>query len=411
MSGELSRRGVSVTRAILLTSAGGLLFFIVSLIWYFVGHEDSPPPAGFIYFVGMLYGALTLFLAYWLLSLAGDPSVSQRGTELQAYGIKSSPDLIIQLDNAMRVVALNPTAERHFKYSGHAVRGMPLSFLIDNTPAPAKRADVVFEDTAAAKTPALTEESAQSRARELALRAGTRLTALAQPLFGYTELALQGLAPDHPVRGDIAEIGRSASRVVLLAQTLELYGANDGLGDGRPVESRAVDLGDLLDELRPDFEMLLAPGTRIKIERPADPVVVQADPRLTRLATLLLAANAEESMPPESTIAVTASPEGAVRVSDTGPGLTESMRSALFTPLSSTKDPERGLGLGLIAARAAMHRQQAELLVARSNASGTVVSLVFPPTRSAGGDGSMEPREEQLAKTGEPAPRELEISL
>ena len=367
-SGELSRRSVSVARSMLLVSAGGLLVFVIGFIWLILGHEDAPPPLGLFLLLAVLYGSAMLGLSYWLLKLAGDPSMNERGSELQAYGIRSCADPILQLDDGLRVVALNPAAERRFGYNGHSVRGMPLRFLVSHLVPPAKRADIVVPSS---RSQAASAESKETGVRALALRAGIRLTTLAQPLYGYTELALQSLPPDHPVRPDLAEIGRSSSRIALLAQMLELYGGSDR------VNTQTVDLHAVLEELKPDFDLLLEPGTQIKIEMPGQPAKVEADPRLLRLATLMVVANAEESMAPNSTITIKAS-EGSIRIFDQGVGLTDTMRTALFTPLASTKDAERGMGLGLVAARAAMRLQDAELLVVRSNSTGTAVSLVFP---------------------------------
>lgn len=360
----------------LLASSLGLLFFVVGLIWLLVGHEDAPPPAGLFFGFAVLYGSAMLGLSYWLLTLAADPSVSQRGAELQAYGIRTSPDAVLQLDEALRVVAMNPAAERRFGYSGHSVQGMPLRFLVSHLTPQAKRSDIVLPESRTAGVTAATSESRLEEARAVALRAGTRLTALAQPLYGYTELALEALPADHPVRADIAEIGRSSSRIALLAQTLELYGGSDR------VQKSPVDLNSVMDDLKTDFDLLLDPGTQIKIEKSAQPAIVDADARLLRVAALLLVANSEESMAPNSRITIQVN-EDSLRISDEGPGLTDTMRMALFTPFATAKDGERGVGLGLVAARAAMRLQNAELLVVRSNESGTVVSLLFPRDRMA----------------------------
>lgn len=352
--GELSRRGVSAARAMLLTSAVGLLLFFVALTWLLVGVEDLPPPAGVFYGIGAAFGAAMLALSYWLLKLAGDPSVSRRGAELQAFGVKACPDSIVQLDEALRVVGLNPAAERRFRHTGPSASGMPLGFLL------------------AGVAPGVQQEAV----RDFALRAGVRLGALAQPLSGYTELALLNVPEGSAASRDIEEIGRSASRIALLGQTLELFG-----GSSR-VECRPVDLHALLDEMATDFRLLLAPGTRLEREPPAGPLIVEADARLTRLAILLLVSNAEESIPPNSTIAINAA-EGSLRIADRGAGLPDTVRAALFTPLTSTKDAERGLGLGLAAARAAMRLQRADLQVVRSSSLGTVVSLDFPQPAAA----------------------------
>jgi C4-dicarboxylate-specific signal transduction histidine kinase len=64
-------------------------------------------------------------------------------------------------------------------------------------------------------------------------------------------------------------------------------------------------------------------------------------------------------------------------VADTGAGLPKDVRHALFRPLVSTKDPERGVGLGLHAARTAMRLQLGDLQLTESGDSGSTLTLVF----------------------------------
>lgn len=400
-TGELSRRGVSVARAMLLTSAAALLAFLVGYIWLVVGYEDSPPPQGVFQSIAVLYSGVMLALSIWLLTLAGDTAVTKRGFELQTHGVRSSSDPIVQLTEALRIVALNPAAERRFGYSTAAASGMPLTFLVpgQTAAATAKRAEVAPVPSAAerpdrqeAKAPIRLEEP-QTSARRLATRVGTRLSHLVQPLLGYTEIALESLEPDHPVRTDLQEIGRASSRVVLLAQALEMYG-----GTSRS-HSVPVELNGFLDSLEPDLRFVLQPSTRLRLEKSANPVTVNADAGLTRTAALLLACNAEESMPAGSTITLAVGRDG-LRVIDSGSGLPREVCLAPFKPLTSTKDAERGVGLGLHAARTAMRLQQADLQLQRSGEHGSVLALIFP--RSDGDAIATTPEEEQLEATASP---------
>ena len=360
----------------LLTSAVALLAFLVGYLWLVVGYEDAPPPQGLFQSIAVLYSGAMLALSVWLLTLAGDTTVTKRGFELQAHGVRSSSDPILQLTEALRIVALNPAAERRFGHSSDAASGMPFTFLMpDQTAATAKRVEL-----APIAPPARTDrpeskpvrmEEPQTSARRLATRVGTRLSHLVQPLLGFTEIALESLEPDHPVRTDLQEIGRASSRVVLLAQALEMYG-----GTSRS-HAEPIELNGFLERLERDLRFVLQPTTRLHLEKSTLPVTVNADPGLTRTAALLLACNAEEAMPPGSTITLTVGGDG-LRVTDSGAGLPSEVRMAPFKPLTGTKDAERGVGLGLHAARAAMRLQHADLQLQRSGEHGSVLALVFP---------------------------------
>jgi len=133
---ELSRRGVNVARAMLVTAGSTCLFFLVWLAWHLAGEIESPVPPGLFLVAGLLFSAVLMGLSLSLLRMAGDRSKVRRGSELQSYGVKASSDPIIQVNEQLQIVAMNPAAERRFGHSQGSIRGMPLSFL---APAPAPR--------------------------------------------------------------------------------------------------------------------------------------------------------------------------------------------------------------------------------------------------------------------------------
>ncbi|MBM3797261.1 MAG: hypothetical protein FJW31_25175 [Acidobacteria bacterium] len=187
-------------------------------------------------------------------------------------------------------------------------------------------------------------------------------------MLGYTEIAMASLPEEHPVRTDLAEIGRASVRVALLAQTLEVYGGADRQN------SEPLNLSVLLERIEPDLRLALQPGTQLRIQRTGDNPLVLADAELTRLTLLLLACNAEEAMPAGGAIEIGIN-EGLLTVSDSGGGLPAA--GNLFEPMSISKDPERGVGLGLHSARQAMRLQRGGLDIRSSPDGGTVVALQF----------------------------------
>ncbi|MCC6539916.1 MAG: PAS domain-containing protein [Bryobacterales bacterium] len=358
---ELSRRGVALARTMLLVSGSACLFFLVGLSWQWVGHEEElRPPVTLFLTAGVLFAGVLVAVSVSLLRLAGDPSVVKRGAELQSYGVKSSGDPIVQLNDQLQIVAMNPAAERRFGHTQSAIRGMPLSFL---APPPPKK-----KQLEATEPPPPPPVVAPDQSKPLALRAGTRLGHLVQPMLGYTEMAMAALTADHPVRADLAEIGRASARVALLAQTLEVYGG----ADRRHIEP--TDLGQFLERLDFDLRFTLQPGTQLHVQRVGANPLVLADAGLTRLTLLLLVCNAEDAMPAGGAIHVRLS-EGVLTVSDSGAGIAAT--ETLFEPLASTKDPERGVGLGLHTAREAMRSMRGDLELRPNPAGGTSAVLTF----------------------------------
>jgi hypothetical protein len=368
-AGEVGRRGVYVSRGILIASAIAVAVFAGGLVWMKMRADDSPPmPEELPLLFGAFFAAVTLVLSTWMLYLAGDTTVAKRGQELRTYGVRSSPDPILHLDQRLRIVALNPAAESRFNCSGDAVNGMPLNLIL---PQPAQAAPAAASDPAASSPESIVVAWENDDAFTLAVRTGARLSHLVQPLLGFAELALESLEPEHPVRADLEEIGRASARVALLAQALEMYGG------ARRIHAESVDLNAFLGRLETDLRFVLQPDTRLRLTMSPRPVFVTADPRLTRTALLLLVCNAEEAMPPGSLIGIGVDRDG-IRISDSGAGLPGKIRETLFKPLASTKDAERGVGIGLHSARGAMRLQNADLKLVQSHEKGSVWALVFP---------------------------------
>ena len=68
------------------------------------------------------------------------------------------------------------------------------------------------------------------------------------------------------------------------------------------------------------------------------------------LALLNLAGNARDAMGGQGRLTIATEPDGdmiALRVSDTGSGLSPEVQEQLFRPFFTTKDPGKGTGLGL----------------------------------------------------------------
>ncbi len=376
---ELSRRGVGIARTMLLVSGSAALFFVVGFVWHLVGEEQTPLPVIFFLAAGVFLAAGILGLALSLLRLAGDPSVVKRGSELQSYGVKSAADPIVQLDDQLQIVAMNPAAERRFGHSQGSIRGMPLSLLVPQAPKKKKTPEELARAQAEENT---AREPAEKLAKQLALRAGTRLAHLVQPMLGYTEIAMVSLDADHPVRIDLAEIGRASARVALLAQTLEVYGG----ADRRNLER--LDLRRLVERVEADLRLALQPGAELQIQRAGANPLMLADAGLTRLTLLLLVCNAEDASPAGATIRVEAN-EGILTVTDAGSGMPEAANQNLEPWSSSLKDPERGVGLGLQAARQAMRLQGGELEIRPNPQGGTVVALKFADPGASSPTGEM----------------------
>ena len=142
-----------------------------------------------------------------------------------------------------------------------------------------------------------------------------------------------------------------------------------------------------VEGLRSLLERSLLEDIEIKLEFDSHVDAVKVDPGQFDLAILNLAVNARDAMPTGGALSIrverVTEPEGvavAVRVSDTGLGMTPEVQSRAFDPFFTTKEVGKGTGLGLsqVYGFALQSGGRAEL---ESEAGrGATVSIILPVT-------------------------------
>jgi signal transduction histidine kinase len=137
-----------------------------------------------------------------------------------------------------------------------------------------------------------------------------------------------------------AAIGRG---IRLTNQLLSFSRADGGeVGD--------VDLGDLIAGVEDLIRKTVGRGVVLDIRIAPEARKVRANADQIELALLNLAGNARDAMGGQGRLAITTEPDGemiALRVGDTGSGLSPEVQEQLFRPFFTTKDPGKGTGLGL----------------------------------------------------------------
>jgi hypothetical protein len=121
---------------------------------------------------------------------------------------------------------------------------------------------------------------------------------------------------------------------------------------------------------------------------------MRADPGQVELAVVNLAVNARDAMPDGGTltIATAGAADGGVvlRISDTGCGMDERVKSHLFEPFFTTKALGAGTGLGLSTVYGIVKQSGGSISVESARGAGTTVAVSFPPPSqepSVTGDG------------------------
>lgn len=184
------------------------------------------------------------------------------------------------------------------------------------------------------------------------------------------------------------------------------------LAFGRQQEQRRepVDLSALTADLSRTLRSLLGERVRLTVHLAADTPPVFSDTVHLEQILMNLAINARDAMPEGGELTLEARralaselPDGAgettemvcLRVSDTGTGMDEAVRSQLFEPFFSTKPVGKGTGLGLSTVYGLVSQNGGHISVRSSPGRGATFTILLP---IAPGARSLEPQRPSLLR-------------
>jgi signal transduction histidine kinase len=197
-------------------------------------------------------------------------------------------------------------------------------------------------------------------------------------------LRLLGVKTDAKDRALIVErLHRAVERGAALSRKLLGCAQADEEGSCHPPSGheQIIDISDLLDRtLRAD----------VVVDTDIDPSLrrFRADPEQLHLTLLNLCKNASDAMPVGGTISITArnlcarpgSSWVEIAVADDGVGMQPDVLSRMFEPYFTTKEPGKGMGLGLAEVKRFVERSGGMVAAESAENSGTTVRLFFPCT-------------------------------
>ena len=228
---------------------------------------------------------------------------------------------------------------------------------------------------------------------------------------GYSELALQRLAPNHPVRSDLDEVRRAAGRASGLTRKLLAFSRR------QVFSPRVVDLSAVVREAEQMLRRLMGSTVELETTLAGRPALVHADPGQLEQVITNLVLNARDAMPGGGTVRVETGIEGArvrLAVEDEGIGMDDDTRARLFEPFYTTKEPGKGTGLGLAVVHGIAMQSGAEIAVQSVLGRGSRFELVFGLASADDGDDgrlrsaeSAQGTETVLLVEDEPAVREI----
>jgi PAS domain S-box-containing protein len=209
-------------------------------------------------------------------------------------------------------------------------------------------------------------------------------------ITGYSSTLMEQLPPG-PLRDDVAEIDKAASRAADLTRRLLAFGRRQLL-QPRVVEVDAVVNGAdrlLRRLLREDIEIVVDLQTsslvlvdRGQLEQVIINLAVNARDAMPRGGRLTISVRDVHARPSEMPAASAFPPEGAVllEVRDNGVGMDPATLARAFEPFFTTKEVGKGTGLGLATVYGIVHQSGGETWIQSRPGSGTTVSVLLPRT-------------------------------
>jgi len=204
---------------------------------------------------------------------------------------------------------------------------------------------------------------------------------------GYGENLLRDTQPDDPRHEAVQQVLAAATRAARLTSQLLAFSRQ------QPRRLRNVDVAELVHDLERMLRRLIGEDISLHVIASPEPCHVEADPGLLEQVIMNLTVNARDAMsegglltinidpaPPHEVAALPESDYVRVRVSDTGEGIPEEIRSLVFDPFFTTKESGKGTGLGLSTVYGIVGRHGGEVRLSSQVGKGTTFDIYLRRT-------------------------------
>jgi two-component system cell cycle sensor histidine kinase/response regulator CckA len=209
-------------------------------------------------------------------------------------------------------------------------------------------------------------------------------------ILSYSDLILQELRPDDPIRGDIEQIRHAGQRAAGLTRQLLAFGRRQVL------QPRVLSLNACVGEVDAMLRRLVGPN--VTIESELDPGLwhVLADPGQLEQVLVNLVINARDAMPDGGRVTITTAnlqltatddargngvrPGSYVTlsVSDNGVGMDVPTQARIFDPFFTTKEAGKGTGLGLSTVYGIVEQSGGHIAVESAPGQGATFTIFLP---------------------------------
>jgi len=196
----------------------------------------------------------------------------------------------------------------------------------------------------------------------------------------YAGLVTQGLAPDDPKRGDMAELLRAIDRASSLTRQLLAFGRVQAM------QITSVSLHDVVMGLEKMLRRLIGPTIELVTATDPNLPTIRADVSQIEQVIMNLVINARDAMPKGGVLRIETSlaseagvPTVVLGVRDTGTGMSEEVRARIFEPFFTTKEVGKGTGLGLSTVHGIVKQSGGHIDVESQLGQGTQFRVHFQP--------------------------------
>jgi len=209
-------------------------------------------------------------------------------------------------------------------------------------------------------------------------------------ILGFTDIVLDEVPEDSPIRSDLDEIREAARRGGLLTRQLLAFSRRQTL------LKKVLDLNELLGGMTAMLATLLGENIEVRLDCAGDLMKVRADAGQLEQVVMNLAINSRDAMPDGGRLSVRtenialgredseqieeAYPGQFVRltIEDSGQGMDLKTQQRVFEPFFTTKVEEKGTGLGLSSVYGIVKQHGGWINLYSEPGQGTVFRIYLP---------------------------------